>query len=322
MFHLCLIQWNESSSTQLQALWFRFQPNKTAARNTRKFSSCLKWNHPPPNHHFCHGMEIIFLWIFSEQDSSGMLPFPESNPVLQFLDVFCECVQWEICPSSKLMPVEVPKDQKSLGVQNNSSQNSPSKHLQTISRILPTWNMGRCILPIQLHRMSTLRSFHCNDPWIPSHWKSSATWLDQVTWFHPPRVFTNHRPVSHPHPRNLSIWIFLFPIEKLLAKEDAGLYNNINQGCLTVDNMDDKGEMRLADVGISARRATLTTLEQPRRIPTNHSGVTPATSRVVHPELRWKPPFLLQQSLRPYIDVYRSLRCLVWFCKPYSCFIT
>ena len=36
--------------------------------------------------------------------------------------------------------------------------------------------------------------------------------------------------------------------EKLLVKEDAGQYDNINQGCLGVDGMDDKEEMRLADV--------------------------------------------------------------------------
>ena len=36
--------------------------------------------------------------------------------------------------------------------------------------------------------------------------------------------------------------------EKLLVKEDAGLYNFINQGCLTVDNMDDKFEMKCTDV--------------------------------------------------------------------------
>ena len=36
--------------------------------------------------------------------------------------------------------------------------------------------------------------------------------------------------------------------EKLLVKEDAGLYHHINQGCLTVDGMDDKEEMRQVDV--------------------------------------------------------------------------
>ncbi len=35
---------------------------------------------------------------------------------------------------------------------------------------------------------------------------------------------------------------------KLLVKEDPGLYHFINQGCLTVDGMDDKEEMRLVDV--------------------------------------------------------------------------
>ena len=38
--------------------------------------------------------------------------------------------------------------------------------------------------------------------------------------------------------------------EALLIKEDPAIYDNINQGCLTVDNMDDKEEMRLADVCI------------------------------------------------------------------------
>ena len=34
----------------------------------------------------------------------------------------------------------------------------------------------------------------------------------------------------------------------LHAKEDPGLYGYVNQGCLQVDNMDDKEEMRLVDV--------------------------------------------------------------------------
>ena len=33
-----------------------------------------------------------------------------------------------------------------------------------------------------------------------------------------------------------------------LCKEDPGLYSFINQGCLAVDNMDDKEEMRLVEV--------------------------------------------------------------------------
>ncbi len=41
--------------------------------------------------------------------------------------------------------------------------------------------------------------------------------------------------------------------DKLLVKEDPGLYSFINQGCLTVDNMDDKEEMRLTDVSQSPR---------------------------------------------------------------------
>ncbi len=36
--------------------------------------------------------------------------------------------------------------------------------------------------------------------------------------------------------------------EKLIVREDPGSYSFINQGCLTVDNMDDKEEMRLTDV--------------------------------------------------------------------------
>ena len=36
--------------------------------------------------------------------------------------------------------------------------------------------------------------------------------------------------------------------EKLLAKEDPGLYSFINQGCLGVDGMDDKEEMKGTDV--------------------------------------------------------------------------
>ena len=41
--------------------------------------------------------------------------------------------------------------------------------------------------------------------------------------------------------------------EKLLIQEDPGLYFFINQGCLTVDNMDDKEEMDLVDVSHSHR---------------------------------------------------------------------
>jgi len=36
--------------------------------------------------------------------------------------------------------------------------------------------------------------------------------------------------------------------EKLLVTLDAGLYFFINQGCLTVDNMNDPEEMKLVDV--------------------------------------------------------------------------
>jgi len=38
------------------------------------------------------------------------------------------------------------------------------------------------------------------------------------------------------------------PAEKLLVSLDPGLYFFINQGCLTVDNMDDKEEMQVVEV--------------------------------------------------------------------------
>ena len=52
--------------------------------------------------------------------------------------------------------------------------------------------------------------------------------------------------ISHSNPVVTSpVWGFS---EKLLAKEDAGLYDFINQGCLDVDGMDDKEEMKGTDV--------------------------------------------------------------------------
>ncbi len=60
--------------------------------------------------------------------------------------------------------------------------------------------------------------------------------------------------------RKLVFWSFLLcwnqiqtkvvcePVEKLLVKEEPGLYHFINQGCLGVDGMDDQEEMRLTDV--------------------------------------------------------------------------
>lgn len=36
--------------------------------------------------------------------------------------------------------------------------------------------------------------------------------------------------------------------EKLLVKNDAGLYHFINQGCLVAEGIDDKEEMEVADV--------------------------------------------------------------------------
>lgn len=41
--------------------------------------------------------------------------------------------------------------------------------------------------------------------------------------------------------------------EKLLVQMDPGAYFFINQGCLTVDNMDDKAEMQCVEVSIVAR---------------------------------------------------------------------
>lgn len=38
--------------------------------------------------------------------------------------------------------------------------------------------------------------------------------------------------------------------DKLLIQEDPALYYFINQGCLTVDNMNDKEEMQIVDVRI------------------------------------------------------------------------
>jgi len=37
-------------------------------------------------------------------------------------------------------------------------------------------------------------------------------------------------------------------IDKLLVQQDPALYSFINQGCLTVDNMNDKEEMDIVDV--------------------------------------------------------------------------
>ena len=40
----------------------------------------------------------------------------------------------------------------------------------------------------------------------------------------------------------------LLSIEKLLVKADAGLYHFINQGCLTVETINDPDEYDLVDV--------------------------------------------------------------------------
>ena len=42
--------------------------------------------------------------------------------------------------------------------------------------------------------------------------------------------------------------------ERLLVKEDPGLYHFINQGCLGVDGMDDRDEMKLVDVCIGKKK--------------------------------------------------------------------
>lgn len=47
--------------------------------------------------------------------------------------------------------------------------------------------------------------------------------------------------------------------EKLLVEMDAGIYFFINQGCLTVDNMDDKAEMQCVEVRLASHMPTLYT---------------------------------------------------------------
>ncbi len=51
------------------------------------------------------------------------------------------------------------------------------------------------------------------------------------------------------------LWVFFS--EKLLVKEDPSIYGFINQGCLGVDGMDDKEEMRLTDVCIHGYQGRL-----------------------------------------------------------------
>ena len=41
---------------------------------------------------------------------------------------------------------------------------------------------------------------------------------------------------------------YSLPTEKLLVEPDAGLFFFINQGCLTVDSIDDQEEMDIMDV--------------------------------------------------------------------------
>jgi len=45
--------------------------------------------------------------------------------------------------------------------------------------------------------------------------------------------------------------MFLYLAEKLLLAMDPGLYFFVNQGCLTVDNMNDQEEMDVVDVSIA-----------------------------------------------------------------------
>jgi len=45
--------------------------------------------------------------------------------------------------------------------------------------------------------------------------------------------------------------------DKLLVEMDAGIYFFINQGCLTVDNMDDKAEMQCVEVSACSNKEPL-----------------------------------------------------------------
>ena len=47
--------------------------------------------------------------------------------------------------------------------------------------------------------------------------------------------------------------VVLYP-DKLLVEMDAGIYFFINQGCLTVDNMDDPAEMQCVEVSIYSQQ--------------------------------------------------------------------
>ena len=47
---------------------------------------------------------------------------------------------------------------------------------------------------------------------------------------------------------NLLAYRHVCVADKLLVQQDAGLYFFINQGCLTVDNMNDQEEMEVVDV--------------------------------------------------------------------------
>ena len=66
-----------------------------------------------------------------------------------------------------------------------------------------------------------------------------------------PETWVIYTPNTEPTPnRSLIVTHTHVPVspEKLIAKEDPGEYSFINQGCLDVDGMDDKEEMRLTDV--------------------------------------------------------------------------
>ena len=50
------------------------------------------------------------------------------------------------------------------------------------------------------------------------------------------------------HEFRVNVDVCLLTTEKMLAQPDPGLYFFINQGCLSVDSIDDKEEMKIMDV--------------------------------------------------------------------------
>ncbi len=82
--------------------------------------------------------------------------------------------------------------------------------------------------------------------------------------------------------------------EKLLAKLDPGMYHYINQGCLDVDGMDDKVEMKLADV--RAPRVNLVACSSLRSpLPVSSPEAYP-TIQTVETAQCTTLPFLLQHN--------------------------